>query len=66
MEFWECREYGDPALGLYFAIWLDEALEDVQFRPALKSLIVLAFAGAFITYIGFSFDVPENFFRAIE
>ena len=49
-------------LGLYFAFRLDEALEDVEFRPALQVFIVLAFAAAFITYIGFSFHVPDNFF----
>ena len=49
-------------LGLYFAFRLDEGLESVEFRPALKALIILAFAAAFITYIGFSFHVPDNFF----
>lgn len=49
-------------LGLYFAFRLDEGLENVEFRPALKALIILAFAAAFITYIGFSFHVPDNFF----
>jgi hypothetical protein len=53
-------------LGLYFAFRLDEALENVQFRPALKSLIWVAFLGAVITYIGFSFHVPDNFFIAIH
>ena len=41
------------ALGLYFA-----------FRPALKAMIWLAFLAAIITYIGFSFHVPDNFFMA--
>jgi hypothetical protein len=49
-------------LGLYFAFRLDEGLEHVEFRPALQALIVLAFTAAFITYIGFSFHVPDNFF----
>ena len=53
------------ALGLYFAIRLEEGLEGLQFRPALQGLIWLAFAAALITYVGFSFHVPENFFRAI-
>lgn len=51
-------------LGLYFAFRLDEGLENVQFRPALQAMIWLAFAAAFITYIGFSFHVPDNFFIA--
>ena len=54
------------ALGLYFAIRMDEGLENVEFRPALKSLIWLAFAAALITYVGFSFNVPDNFFIAPE
>ncbi len=49
-------------LGLYFAFRMDEGLENVEFRPALKTLIWLAFLGAVITYIGFSFHVPNNFF----
>lgn len=53
-------------LGLYFAVRLDEGLEGVELRPALKWLIWLAFAAALITYIGFSFHVPDNFFRVIE
>jgi len=51
-------------IGLYFAFRLDEGLENVQFRPALQWMIWLAFAAAFITYIGFSFHVPNNFFIA--
>jgi hypothetical protein len=51
-------------LGLYFAFRLEEGLERVEFRPALKAMIWLAFIGAVITYIGFSFHVPDNFFRA--
>ncbi|MEW6284864.1 MAG: hypothetical protein AB1509_01430 [Chloroflexota bacterium] len=54
------------ALGLYFAFRLDEGLENVKFRPALNSLIWLAFAAAVITYVGFSFHVPDNFFIAVE
>ena len=54
------------ALGLYFAIRLDEGLDGVEFRPALKWLIWLAFAAALITYIGFSLHVPDNFFIALE
>lgn len=52
------------ALGLYFAFRLEQGLEDVKFRPALKAMIWLAFLAAFITYIGFSFHVPDNFFIA--
>ena len=51
------------ALGLYFAFRLEEGLEGVEFRPALKATIWLVFLAAFITYIGFSFCVPDNFFK---
>jgi len=54
------------ALGLYFAFRLGEGLEPVEFRPALKAFIWLAFAGAVITYVGFSFHVPNNFFIVVE
>jgi len=53
-------------LGLYFAIRLEEGLENVEFRPALKAMIWLAFLAALITYIGFSFHVPNNFFIVVE
>ena len=50
--------------GLYFAIRLEEGLENVEFRPALKALIWIAFAAAVITYAAFSFTPPDNFFIA--
>jgi hypothetical protein len=56
--------FGLTALGLYFAFRLEEGLEGVEFRPALMAMIWLAFLAAFITYIGFSFHVPDNFFMA--
>jgi len=49
-------------VGLYFAFRMDEAFESVEFRPALQALIWVAFIAAWITYIGFSFHVPHNFF----
>ncbi len=51
-------------IGLYLAFRLDEGLEGVEFRPVLKFLIWIAFVAAWITYIGFSFHVPDNFFIA--
>jgi hypothetical protein len=53
-------------LGLYFAFRLDEGLENIEFRPALRALIWLAFLAAIITYVGFSFHVPDNFFIVAE
>ena len=50
--------------GLYFSIRLEQPLDGMELRPALKSVIVIAFLGALITYVGFSFHVPDNFFIA--
>jgi hypothetical protein len=50
--------------GLYFAIRLEEPLESMELRPALQSVIVIAFLAALLTYVGFSFHVPDNFFQA--
>jgi hypothetical protein len=52
------------AVGLYFSIRLEEPLERMELRPALKSTILIAFLAAFITYVGFAFRVPDNFFIA--
>ena len=51
-------------VGLYFAFNLDKDLENIEFRPAVKIFIWIAFAAALITYVGFSFHVPNNFFIA--
>jgi hypothetical protein len=53
-------------LGFYFSIRLDEGFENVKFRPALNTMIWLAFAATLITYTGFSFHVPNNFFIVAE
>jgi hypothetical protein len=53
-------------LGLYFSIRLEETFDNMPLRGATKGMIVLAFLTAFITYVGFSFHVPENFFFAVE
>jgi hypothetical protein len=52
--------------GLYFSIRLEEPFEGLELRPALKSMIVIVFLSAFITYVGFSFHVPDNFFIAVD
>lgn len=54
------------AVGLYFAFRLDETLENMEFRPALKALIVVAFVASLITYAGFSFHPPDNFFIVVR
>ena len=53
-------------VGLYFCIRLEEPFEGMSLGNAARTMIVLAFAGTFITYIGFSFHVPDNFFEVIE
>jgi hypothetical protein len=52
--------------GLYFSFQLERPLDMMQLSSSLKVIIVLAFAAAFITYMGFSFQVPDNFFIALE
>ncbi|GAB4577944.1 MAG: DUF6512 family protein [Anaerolineales bacterium] len=52
--------------GWYFAIRLEDPLESMPMRPALKGMILYAFIAAWVTYISFSFSVPDNFFIAIE
>jgi hypothetical protein len=52
------------AFGLYFSIRLEEPFDGMELRPALKSMIVFAFVTALITYVGFSFHIPDNFFIA--
>lgn len=54
------------AFGLYFSIRLEEPFDTMELRPALKSTIVIAFLAALITYVGFSFQIPDNFFIAVE
>lgn len=54
------------ALGLYFSIRLEEPFEQMPLRGATKAMIVLAFITALVTYVGFSFSVPDNFFLAVE
>lgn len=52
------------AFGLSLAIRMEEGLENMEFRPALKALIWVAFVAAVITYVAFSFLPPDNFFIA--
>ena len=53
-------------VGLFFAFSLDDNLENVEFRPTAKAFVWIAFAAALITYIGFSFHVPNNFFIVVK
>jgi hypothetical protein len=49
-------------IGVYICILLEEPLDNMPLRGATKAVIVLAFAGTVLTYVGFSFHVPDNFF----
>ena len=49
-------------IGFYFAIRLEEPFESMSLNGSVKAMIVLAFLTALITYVGFSFAVPDNFF----
>ncbi len=51
-------------VGFCLAFVLDDDLERAEFSRAAKVFIWIAFAAAWITYIGFSFRVPDNFFIA--
>jgi hypothetical protein len=49
-------------VGLYFGICLEEPFEAMPLRNSAKAMIALAFFATVITYVGFSFSVPDNFF----
>ncbi len=53
-------------VGLYFCIRMEEPFESMPLRNAAKAMIALAFLAAVITYVGFSFAVPDNFFCVIR
>ncbi len=53
-------------LGIYLALRLEEPFETITFRPALKAMVVVVFAAALLSYIAFSFNVPEAFFTTPE
>jgi hypothetical protein len=53
------------AFGLFFSLQLEGPLGETDFRPGAKWALRIAFLAALITYIGFSFAVPDNFFIAI-
>jgi hypothetical protein len=53
-------------VGLYFCIRMEEPFETMPLRNAAKAMIALAFLAAVITYVGFSFAIPDNFFYVIR
>jgi hypothetical protein len=53
-------------VGLYFCIRMEEPFEAMPLRNSAKAMIALAFLATVITYAGFSFAVPDNFFYVIK
>ncbi|GAB4418820.1 MAG: hypothetical protein Kow002_05980 [Anaerolineales bacterium] len=49
-------------VGVYLCICREEPLDNMPLRGGTKAVIALAFVGTVITYAGFSFHVPDNFF----
>ena len=49
-------------LGVYLALRMEEILDAVELRPALKWTILLLFVAAVISYVSFSLHPPLDFF----
>jgi hypothetical protein len=49
--------------GIYTALRLEEIFDMIEYRPALRWLILLIFSIALLTYIVFSFSTPTHFFQ---
>jgi hypothetical protein len=49
-------------IGIYLALRLEETFEAIEFRPALKAMILILFATAVLSYAAFSLNVPVHFF----
>lgn len=50
------------AIGVYFALRLEEVLDAAAFRPSLHALVGIVFAAALLSYVAFSFSTPQHFF----
>jgi hypothetical protein len=48
--------------GIYIALRIEEVLDGVTYRPALKASIGLLFLTALFTYVAFSLQTPVHFF----
>ena len=49
-------------LGVYLALRLEEILDAIELRPALKWTVLLLFLAAVVSYISFSLHPPLHFF----
>lgn len=50
-------------LGIYIALRLEEIFEGATLRPAFKGLVVILFLTALLSYVAFSLNTPEHFFK---
>ena len=49
-------------VGIYLALRMEELFDDMEFRPALKWMILLVFVAAVFVYVAFSLNPPMHFF----
>jgi hypothetical protein len=49
-------------LGIYLAIRMEEVLDQVEFRPAFKWMILFLYLTAILVYVSFSLNPPFHFF----
>jgi len=49
-------------LGVYLALRMEEILDTVELRPALKWTVLLLFLAALVSYVSFSLHPPLHFF----
>jgi hypothetical protein len=49
-------------LGVYLALRMEEILDTIELRPALKWTVLLLFLAAVISYVSFSLHPPLEFF----
>ena len=54
------------AVGVYLCILFEKPFEGMPLNAAARRVIVLVFAATLITYVGFSFQVPDNFFQVLD
>lgn len=50
------------AIGIYVGLRLEEAFDAASLRPSLRSLALLLFVAAALSYVAFSFKEPMPFF----
>jgi hypothetical protein len=51
-------------LGIYLTLRLEEPFDRLSFRPATRVMILVLFSVAILSYVAFSFQVPQPFFTS--